>query len=332
MSVARMPKLIVTELWGLGDLVIATAFLQAVSRKYAVTLLAKPYALDLQPRLWPDVRVVPFVAPWTAFRHKYRLLSWPWREILQLRWLGREKFEVGVSARWDPRDHLLLTIVRARRRLGFPRLRSHFFLTEPQRRPGPLNHRYESWRVLARALDIELPPRERLPVPQHTRPASLLVHTGAGQPLRVWPLERYRGVVAHLRALGYSVQVACDLDQRQWWLTAGETGVVAPRTVTELLGLIDQAGAFLGNDSGPSHLAGVCGAPTFTLFGPQLPEWFAPLSPAGEWLEGKPCPYKPCSDYCRFPQPYCMINSGEAEVRARVTAFLARVLPPPAAG
>ena len=75
------PKLLVVELWGLGDLVIATPFLQAASRKFAVTLLAKPYALDLQPRLWPDVQVVPFVAPWPAFRHKYRPLRWPWPEF-----------------------------------------------------------------------------------------------------------------------------------------------------------------------------------------------------------------------------------------------------------
>ena len=57
------PKLLVVELWGLGDLVIATPFLQAASRWYEVTLLAKPYAVELQNRLWPHVRVVPFIAP-----------------------------------------------------------------------------------------------------------------------------------------------------------------------------------------------------------------------------------------------------------------------------
>ena len=73
-------KLLVVELWGLGDLVIATPFLQAAAEKFDVTLLAKPYARDLKPRFWPDVNVVPFIAPWTAFRRKYRLHSWPWRQ------------------------------------------------------------------------------------------------------------------------------------------------------------------------------------------------------------------------------------------------------------
>ena len=38
------PKLLVVELWGLGDLIIATPFLQAASQRYEVTLVAKPYA------------------------------------------------------------------------------------------------------------------------------------------------------------------------------------------------------------------------------------------------------------------------------------------------
>jgi heptosyltransferase-2 len=64
------PKLLVVELWGMGDLVIATPFLQAASRKFAVTLVAKPYAKDLQARFWPEVKVAPFIAPWTAFERK----------------------------------------------------------------------------------------------------------------------------------------------------------------------------------------------------------------------------------------------------------------------
>jgi hypothetical protein len=40
-------------------------------------------------------------------------------------------------------------------------------------------------------------------------------------------------------------------------------------------------------------------------------------------MEGKACPYKPCSDYCRFAQPFCLQNLGEAEVLGRVEKFLA---------
>ena len=321
------PKLLVAELWGLGDLVIATPFLQAASQNYAVTLLAKPYAVDLQKRFWEGVSVVPFVAPWTAFKHKYRLWVWPWGEMFRLRnLLAAERFDFGLSARWDPRDHLLLQLARAKTRLGFPRLGSGMSLARRLTRPEPQAHRYENWRVMAQALGFAMPGREALLLP-HLRPeGEILVHTGAGQPVRVWPLERYQKLVAQLRQENYRVQVACDPEQQGWWLAAGEKNLETPRTVAELLVLADRAGAFIGNDSGPGHLAAFCGVPTFTLFGPQLPEWFAPLHPGSEWLEGKACPYKPCSDYCRFLVPCCMGNSSEEEVWGLVKAFVGRTV------
>ncbi|SPE52721.1 Glycosyl transferase family 9 [Verrucomicrobia bacterium] len=319
-------KLLVVNLWGLGDLVIATPFLQAASQTFEVVLLAKPYAKDLQARFWSRVKVVPFVAPWTAFHYsdKYRLLRWPWRAIFRLRkQLLGEHFDFALSARWDPRDHLLLALTRAKARLGFPRLGSSRFLSRPLARPDPREHQYEYWRVLGHALGLEVPPREKLQPPPPPG-NEILVHTGAGQPVRVWPLNRYRTLVTRLRQQNHRVRLACDPDQQTWWADAGEPEVAVPSTVVELLTLIDHSGAFIGNDSGPGHLAALCGVPTFTLFGPQLPEWFAPLHPASESLEGKACPYKPCSDYCQFPLPYCMVNSGVEEVWARVQSFINR--------
>jgi heptosyltransferase-2 len=145
------PKLLIIELWGLGDLAIATPFLRAAAEKFEITLLAKPYALDIQPRLWPEIKVVTFTAPWTAFKKKYRLSRWPLLEIARLRQrLAETRFDHGLSARWDPRDHLLLKMFGAQNRLGFPRVHSRIFLTRPLGRPEPSAHRYEFWRVLAR--------------------------------------------------------------------------------------------------------------------------------------------------------------------------------------
>jgi len=317
------PKLLIVELWGLGDLIIATPLLRAAAEHFDITLLAKPYALDLQRRLWPDVRVVTFVAPWTAFKNKYRLWQWPWREIIRLRrQLAAEQFASGLSARWDPRDHLLLKLAGVRDRIGFPRVGSRIFLTQRLARPDPAAHRYESWRAVGRALGLELPPREKISITTVSGRDAVLMHTGAGQPVRVWPLENYRRLAARLREKNIPVQIACDPDQRDWWLHAGESRVATPVTVTELIALTDRAGAFIGNDSGPGHLAAFCGVPTFTLFGPQLPDWFAPLHPAAEWIEGRACPYRPCSDYCRFPTPFCLWNIGEEEVFGRVEKFL----------
>lgn len=331
------PRLLVMECWGVGDLAIATPFLQAATERYRVTLLAKAYALELQPRFWPGVEVVPFAAPWTAFRHKYRLWNWSWPKLVHVLWhLRRQHFDVGISARWDPRDHTLLWLVGARERLGFPRAGSERLLTRPLTRPGLAEHQYESWRTMAQALDLTLPPRAAAMPDRPPSTAPILLHTGAAQQVRVWPLARYQRLARALRQSGQPVQIACDTNQRLWWLTAGERDVATPTNMPGLLALLDRSACFVGNDSGPGHLAAACGVPTFTLFGPQLPERFAPLHRAAEWVEGWHCPHRPCRDYCQLAQPYCLADLGEAQVEARVRAFVARhtragegvVLPP----
>jgi ADP-heptose:LPS heptosyltransferase/glycosyltransferase involved in cell wall biosynthesis len=318
------PKLLIIELWGVGDLVVATPFLRAACEKFEVTLVAKPYALDLQPRFWPDVQVLPFVAPWTAFTGKYRLWRWPWLAFGRLgRRLIAKRFDVGLSARWDPRDHFLLFMAGARKRLGFPRLGSQVFLNHALTSPHPDAHRYEYWRTVAAALELELPVREAIPLPPAPQ-GYILLHTGAAQSVRVWPLERFRNLARRLRERGLVVQIACDSDQQGWWLAMGELGVAAPKTITELMALTDRAGLFIGNDSGPGHLAAFAGTPTFSIFGPQLPERFSPLHPASEWIEGWECPHRPCSDYCHFPLARCLWDLSEESVWARVEKFVAR--------
>jgi ADP-heptose:LPS heptosyltransferase len=322
------PRLLVLELWGLGDLVIATPFLRAATEKFDVTLLAKPYAVELRPRLWPAVAVIPFTAPWTAFTFgaKYNFLRWSWPEMLRLcRELRAKNFDYAVSARWDPRNHFLMKVAGARERLGFSRLKSRRYLTQDLARPEPLAHRYEYWRVAGAALGFALPPRGEIFAKPRALPRVVFIHTGARLPLRVWPLENFHGVVIRLRQKNIAVQVACDADQLDWWRARGENAV-CPRSVTDLLGFLDQAGVFVGNDSGPGHLAASCGLPTFTLFGPQLHEWFAPLHPAAEVVEGRACPYKPCSDYCRFAEPFCLRGISVADVWPRIEAFAQRHL------
>ena len=323
------PRLLVLQFWGLGDLVIATPFLRAACEKFTVTLIAKPFAEELRPRLWPDVNVLAFTAPWTAFHGKYKLWQWPLSEMVRLRRrLNAEKFDVAVSARWDPRDHLFLKLSGATERFGFSRLKSRRYLTRELVRPDALAHHYEYWRTAGHALGLALPAREDLTPPPRHHQSSILIHSGARLPARVWPLENFQRIAARLREEKIAVQIACDPDQVSWWQSHGEQPV-CPRSVPDLLGQIDRAAAFIGNCSGPGHLAAICGAPTFTVYGPSLPEWFAPLHPAAEIFEGKACPYKPCSDYCRYSRAFCLCDVTVEAVWPRVEKFITKHLLPP---
>lgn len=313
-------KLLVLELWGMGDLVLATPFLRAATAEFEVTLLAKPMAQELQPRLWPGVEVLPFTFPWTAFRGKYNLTRWPWRELASLaRQLRLHHFDTAVSARWDPRNDVLLKLTGARRRVGFPRLCSGVFLTESLTPPAPGAHRYDNWRALARHLGMDLPSREHMASPIR-RTDTILIHTGAAQQVRVWPLERFQILLDHLRQRHYSVQIVCDAAQSEWWSAHGEA-VRVPASLAELMALIDGAGLFVGNDSGPGHLAAMMGVPTFTIFGNNLPSLFSPLHSQAEWIEGGPCPYKPCFDSCRFSKPECLLSTGASDAWTKLRSF-----------
>lgn len=319
------PRLLVVDLWGLGDLAVATPFLQLATQKYDVTLVAKPFADELRLRFWPDVSVIPFAAPWAVFRGKYRLHKWPWKSIGQLlRSTRRRNFDAAVSARQDPRDHLLMFLTGAKRRYGFSRLGSRAFLTDPIDSRAPLEHRYSHWQLLAKALGFDLPAHS---VPTHqSKRQQIIIHTGASQPVKVWPLEDYAGLVRRLRQQGYKVQVLCDSDQLQFWHHQGEA-VVAPGSVTELCNHLQSAAIFVGNDSGPGHLAAVIGIPTFTIFGNQSPAVFAPIHPLSRWIEGAPCRYKPCYDSCRFSAPYCLLEIDEETVCKEVELFAAAQIP-----
>jgi heptosyltransferase-2 len=239
--------------------------------------------------------------------------------------LVRGKFDYGVSARWDPRDHLLLKISGARERWGFPRLKSDAFLTRALPHPAPSAHFSEYWRTAGQALGLEMSGLNNSFPARPEAPQLAVIHTGARLPVRVWPLESYQAVANYLRRKSIPVEIICDADQLAWWQSQGEAPI-CPRNVSHLQFLIQRAGVFIGNDSGPGHLAAIQGVPTFTIFGPQLPEWFAPVSPVAETFEGKACPYKPCSDYCRFSQPICLNGVTVDEVWPRIEKFVAKHL------
>ena len=313
-------RLLVTELWGLGDLAIASEFLRLASQHYEVLLVAKPYAIELGKELWPDVRVIPFTAPWSRFQGKYQLHRWPWGELFSLRKALRDfRPDVAVSARWDPRDHVVLYLSGARQRLGFARTGSQWLLTQALPKIDPDSPRTAQWRAVAKALSLPDPEQaQQRPI---AAPKHAVIHSGAAQPVRVWPLSRYRELADGLRERDWSVTLLCDQSQTAAWQDLDQAPVV-PTSPGSLIDNLKQGDIFIGNDSGPGHIAAALGIPTFTIFGPQRPEWFLPHHPLAGWQEGKPCPHKPCFDYCRFAEPHCLLGNESDEVKAQLLAWL----------
>lgn len=321
------PALLVAEFRGMGDIAILIPFLRAALTHYDVTLLATPNAAGLLRRFAPEVELIPCVAPWALFSGGRNLPRWPWRTLLRvLRELRFRRFAAAVSIWPLASDHLFLRLARPGRLLGYGR-RGAGWLLDENLANGSHVHRPEAWRRLAARLSLPPVPAAspRLQPPASAR--RVVLHSGASQALRIWPLARYAELLRRLRAQGWDPVVLCDRAQLADWHGLGEPLARTANGMDELVDVIAGGAAFLGNDSGPGHIAALCGVATFTIFGPQVPELFAPGHPQAAWIEGRPCPYKPCFDHCRYAEPHCLTGIEVDAVWPKLEQWLASMKP-----
>ncbi|MCC6680805.1 MAG: glycosyltransferase family 9 protein [Phycisphaeraceae bacterium] len=114
------------------------------------------------------------------------------------------------------------------------------------------------------------------------RRGPVLIHPGSGSPRKNWPRRRYAELIKRLHDAGQAVRVVVgEVEAEQW--TAGDLsrlGAERLRSLDELVAAMRQASCYVGNDSGPTHLAAQLGLPTLALFGPTSPEVWAPVGPA----------------------------------------------------
>ncbi len=77
----------------------------------------------------------------------------------------------------------------------------------------------------------------------------------------------------------------------------------------QLKNLIAGASLFVGNDSGPAHIAAACNVPTAVIFGSSSSEIWGPWKAPAEVIETqwdcKPCPGDRCY---AFDEPRCILS------------------------
>ncbi len=333
-------KLLVLELWGLGDLTLSTPLLhEAHAAGWEVHLTAKPYARALLEPTFPDLQFHCFDAPWTRYRGKYRVWAWNWVEIARWIWrLRQERFDAIVSVRNDPRDHFVMRLLGAPQRIGFPMAGSNVLLSEPATRSRPIQHKVEDWRDLAVALGLPGQASPRLDHAAYRNPRVdalgggrlrplLCLHTGARIAARRWPMPYFKTLLEKMREVfDFHLILIPDPDGYGSELAPMADGVATDLSVPELVDLLGRCDLLLCNDSGPAHLAAACGRPTLTVFGPSAPEWFRPWGPEQKVIIRDICPWRPCFDYCRFPEPYCMTRLEPAYVWHEVREQIHRLM------
>lgn len=164
-----------------------------------------------------------------------------------------------------------------------------------------------------------------------SRPQRAVLAMGASEnwTTKHWGLERYGELAARLAAEGFSL-VLVGTDEEKAMAAAvsarvhGAIDLIGRTSIGQLKAVLDLAAVFIGNDSGPAHIAAGMGTPTVTIFGPTSPVHCVKHFPyrgthaclAPEDLPCHPCYQKDCGQHHR-----CMEMIPVAEVFRQAMAI-----------
>ncbi len=104
----------------------------------------------------------------------------------------------------------------------------------------------------------------------------IAVHAGSGSPTKCWSSERFARVIDGLHKSGLKVVlIEGPADTQSTEAVMKQSSSASPRlrdvTLVSVVGVLSQCNAFLGNDSGLTHVAAALGLPTVAVFGPTDP-------------------------------------------------------------
>ena len=149
----------------------------------------------------------------------------------------------------------------------------------------------------------------------------IAIHPGSPIPIKRWMPERYAELadwlIARKRAEILFVGVKDEIPiitEIQALMRTASNNIAGKTTLTQLASILHTCNVFIGNDSGPMHLAAAVGTQTIGLYGPGDPTRFGPVGAKCQTIRRKlDCP--PCPETtCRFGKEGCMSKIQVADV------------------
>ena len=119
-------------------------------------------------------------------------------------------------------------------------------------------------------------PRARLfaPLARRDRPYAI-IHPMASAPDKTWPAENFLAVARYLETQA-GLEPVFIAGPGEDLAAFREFTTVSGASLADVKSLLAGAALFLGNDSGPAHMAAAFGLPVIVLFGPSIPEIWHP--------------------------------------------------------
>lgn len=324
---SALQKILVLELWGIGDIILVTPALMALRRAYPeakILLLAKRHAADI---LQHNLLVDEFITcdfPWTKFKDKYKFWQWDFKELLKLiNKLRKESFDLALDARMDFRNNLLMFLSAAKRRVGYNSTGGGYFLTDIVPADCSRRHRVDDWINLLKYLGLEVyDPKPKVWISENEgkwandflashniKENDLIIgiHPGGRIKKRCWPLDRFAKVADYAEEK-YNAKVIVFIEPNGYGSDIATKGRLnrAKLSLRELISVVGRLSLFICNDSGPMHVAVAVNVPLIAIFGPGDLERMGPYGKGHKIIAKKGLPCRPCYDYCKYAEPFCI--------------------------
>ena len=284
-------RVLVTRLRFMGDAILSLPLLAALRQALPATelhYLAEPATLEMLGAQ-PEIAV-----HWTAPRGSLPMLGLARR-------LRGQHFAAVIDLFCNPRSALLVRATRAPVRIGEDRrVRRHAYTLARHLVPGrsALEQHLDAMRGLG--LEPPAPAKPVLGLRDAERAAGaarwrglgvergVVLHLGATQPQKEWPLEHAVSLVRALASAGLPVVLTTaprrpEPSRAVGAAVGGAAHLLPALPLREVLGVMATAAAVVSVDGALVHAAVGLGTPTVALFGPTDPRIWFPYADFGPY-------------------------------------------------
>lgn len=318
-------KILVIEMFGIGDFVMASSTFRALRDFYPsseIVLLTVPTCKDIAADCPYFDHIIYFECPWPSQSvYKYDL-----GKIVKVIKLIREyHFAMAIDLRGDLRNILFMCLLGVKYRVGYDVGGGGFLLTHKVPYEGRLKHQVDHNSNIAKFLGARIKScKPELWVKESNNSLDILkniesakndvlvaIHPGANWYGRRWRLSRFAEIVDRLCKDGInSIIISSAKEESLIEEIKSNLGysphIVITKTLKELALLLKRCHLLICNDSGPMHIAVAVNTPVIALFGPQDPTFHGPYGSGHRFIRHV-VKCSPCTqDICVMPENSCM--------------------------
>lgn len=284
---SRIQKILVIRLDSLGDAAMTLPALKALRERFPkakIDLLLTPETAPLFVGGPEADEVFTLECGW--FSKQNVKDSWPALKRVFTR-IKNTRYDLGIDFRGDLRNALLLFIVGIPQRLGYGITGGGFLLTHCGHFSRKIHQVLLNLRLLtplgveetaAAAAPFTYPEARKTSfqnsagrfLPEGPEP-RIVIHPGAGYPSKRWSPAKFKALIKKILEanLGSVVLIGTETEKEILNLDFSSPKLADLRGQTKLEDLpvlFDACQLFIGNDSGPSHVAAAQGLPLLILF------------------------------------------------------------------